>query len=675
MVGGVGTAQRQQQQPFSDEGSISVNAWEQQREREVDRLRMKQAEAERERAAERLVAEHRSLGLEWIQRRSRSFPSTKLEKGKEQLAKIYFSKSADDSLGELSRLAESGGSRSSSLHSTMALCIARQIREVDEAHRAEKFEKLEALLRQMKVPTDVITKSNMIAFHDEKFEAALGNLSQSSLGDLDAALVRKVSLHYLDKGLWEDAISVIEKNRNHLEENSGFQYLLLLKKCRFLDSPAKENTMAYAVKRLNELGRLGMEAKLYLALCETGTARKSTLMQLIDSSDATEVVYGELLKRCNPDDIPSVLEKMAKNGLDKEDPHILTALAYRAIDEHDPLAVFREIEQHTQNSPVVPGQLKAATRSAELFPSEEVLSLLVALLKRSSPASSYCVVFRVFALLYDQQRFDLILELYEHFKTEDNANFLNRFPNTVAFINAALIDKRLPPLSDLKPSDVDYRKAITGVAKEKESSTDSKDHLTSIIEKMLAYAKEKQWEEALKTLDTLQGLQAENDAALTLIYNCALSASVELPAVTLNTFDVMKARGVVCKPTTINTVLSSLSKSGDWKESLRFYESANSTEKDITTYLVLFSLLSKYNLWESAFSAYEDMRKSFNKPSSTVFNLAIGATNGNWSVMLKVFYDMLKVHGASVKENVLQQVVHTLEQNNRTSELVALEKE
>ncbi|EPY22281.1 hypothetical protein STCU_08264 [Strigomonas culicis] len=655
--------------------TLSVDTWELQREREMARLRQKREEAEQQKLKAIKEEEHRTLGLEWLQKRSILNEKPNISENAD-LCKIYFSNNIRASLDVLQKISESA-TRNPEVSTAACLMVASQVGFAEPGEKKQLEERLLSLVKQLRLSEESIRKVKLFMYTDEAFDETLRELPPSTRQSLDPLLVKKGVRFLMMKGSWEEAIALVEENGSRFMDTTGALELLLLRLTSFLDAEAKQSVATYATRVLNDKNRLGKDAKIALALCETGLTRKNMLAQLAAAPDADEKIYAELIKRSSRDDIHNLLDEVEKRGLSKSDPLILSAIALRSLDEQNPLAVFQEIEEQSQRHGIIAGHVRAAVRGAQIATSEETLLLASSIIKRAPGRSGFHSMPQFLPLMYECNLFEKITELYDFFESKD-MHVARRYPTTVAFVNEALERCGREPLSSLRVQDIHFV-PTAHTTQSKDSSTTAppvvKEQLTSLTERMLVYAKERQWEKALAAIEDLRNVRS-NEPSIALIYNCALSAAVDHPTINLSIYEMMKEREVGINSTTINTVLSSLSRSGMWEESLQFFENSKSSEKDVNTYLVYFSLLGKHNLWEKASECYEEMRRAVSKPSATMFSLAIGATcNHNWSVTLKMFNDMLKIHGGSVKEQVVQQVVRSLEQNNRTAELAKLETE
>jgi pentatricopeptide repeat protein len=198
---------------------------------------------------------------------------------------------------------------------------------------------------------------------------------------------------------------------------------------------------------------------------------------------------------------------------------------------------------------------------------------------------------------------------------------------------------------------------------------------------MLEHAKSRSWESAIAVLRTLPTkVSASLMPTLTLQYNCALSAAVQEPAASVAIFEQMRRLMVEQNSTTFNTVMSSMSKSDTlWQQALGIFGTIPPSTKDSSSYLVALSILNKHSLWEEALDVFQRMKAtpSMSRPPLVVYELAIGSTHRfSWAATLRLFQEMLKVHGAAnAKEMVTSRVIRSLETAKRGEDVVRVQKE
>lgn len=700
---------------------FSVDSWEQQREKEMERLRQRKQEEENRRLAALLEEEHRTLGAKWVEVRTVSMNSATPVTEEEKLNHaITTAGSVEDALSCLEKLI-SVGARASGVLPSAVWTVAEGVLRVRSCEQFACQDRFLELLEKAPVPAELKGKVRLRFARGEDLVSQYRSMSEDSRKNLSLRQVRQLVGNLTLCGFWEEAIQLSETSRSYLTDRNGTVCLALARAARTMEEEtSKAQIAAYVTKSLTAAGRLGREAKLALALLEKGSAKVGVLTQLAASHDADERVYAELLKRTPQGKVHSLLDELERRGLDRNDPYILEALVYSKLRSDDPFEVFVEIERQVTQGGLRGSHLSAALAAAKLTPSTEVLAAALKLAMRLPDSRPVRTLQTLLPLLYASGMLSEIVELVDLYGK--HVPVVRALPKHAAFANEALTKAGREPLSTMTIREsglavpvvrgsggLGEAATLTGsgrfsskVAREEGSTvrvsalggartvgasssaagTVYTGDLAATTETLLSYAKERQWLKALSVLDTLAHVPTHDlsgnstAAALTLAYNCALSASVENPEVVLSVFSLMKERGVVVNATTVNTVLSSLSKSPQWEESIPLFESTTKQQRDMNTYLVMVSLLGKHSKGELAVKVYDEMKKSNPKPPATMFSVAIGATaNHSWTDTLRIFQEMLKLHGASVKDSVVNQVIRCLEQNGKMAEVAKLERE
>eukprot|EP00744_Colponema_vietnamica_P012792 GILI01017943.1.p1 GENE.GILI01017943.1~~GILI01017943.1.p1 ORF type:complete len:726 (+),score=122.51 GILI01017943.1:472-2649(+) len=196
---------------------------------------------------------------------------------------------------------------------------------------------------------------------------------------------------------------------------------------------------------------------------------------------------------------------------------------------------------------------------------------------------------------------------------------------------------------------------------------------------LLQHAKDRNWSAAVALMPQFpKRVPPQQVSALTLLFNCVLSAAVEKPDVVENVLNEMRNTNAVPNATTFNTVMSSYARSeSKWRDALDIYPTIPAATRDVSTYSVVLSIMCKQDMPTEAFALYEEMSTSnLVKPLPVVYGLAIQAVHKHsWENTFTIFKDMIKTHGPSAaKELLVARVKKTLEENGRTQELAEMDK-
>uniref|UniRef100_A0A0A9W2N7 Protein Rf1, mitochondrial n=1 Tax=Lygus hesperus TaxID=30085 RepID=A0A0A9W2N7_LYGHE len=112
---------------------------------------------------------------------------------------------------------------------------------------------------------------------------------------------------------------------------------------------------------------------------------------------------------------------------------------------------------------------------------------------------------------------------------------------------------------------------------------------------MLSFAKAKNWQVAYKVVqEELNSVTTDNEAAMTLLYNCALGAAVNEHEVLLSIYALMTTRKIKPNTTTVNTILSGYNKANRCDDAMAFYKQIANSNKDVNTYLMLLTILGRH---------------------------------------------------------------------------------
>ncbi|KAG5500328.1 hypothetical protein JKF63_03420 [Porcisia hertigi] len=658
---------------------LSVDAWEQLRERELARLQRKQEEEEQRRLAIVREQEHQTLGKKWVEERTRKVSfEAEVTVGSKLLRELFATDSAAAALGIFQKMIDAGARASALLPAGLA-SVAYKIRSADPAERLELKRALLDTVGKTKLPDHVMRKAHLLVSGSTDFLEAFGALTIEEKQHLDSRTILRAIRILMWNERWEEALEFAKQSRSSFRSRSDVLDLTLLRASQLLEEGPRKEVVAHATRSLTESGRLGGQAKLLIASAEVGMYRRTLLKQLTASSDVDEGVYAELILRSDREHTEALLAEMATRGLNNEDPVVLSAVAMKTLSSESPANAFKEIHRQVAKIGIRSIHMRVAAMTAALHPTEEVLRQASAVVQMAAPAARGPGLRKLLPILYQHNMLDEIVHLAK--STNESVPVAKLIPRAVAFMNEALLKAGLEPLSEVRVSDIGFSRTI--VSADASPSTELDDRATSVIadmagltEKMLLYAKERQWSKALEVVSGLPTSIKADASALTLLYNCALGAAVEHPETVKEVYVLMVNRKVTVNATTVNTVLSSLSKSSRWKEALEFFDSTPVEKRDSNTYLVYFALLGKQNLWKQATEAYDEARAVMPKLPSAMFSLVIGATCGHdWHATLRVFQDMLRMHGPGVKDNVVTQVFRCLEENRKTTEIAKLEKE
>ncbi|KAG5499730.1 hypothetical protein GH5_03864 [Leishmania sp. Ghana 2012 LV757] len=658
---------------------FSVDVWEQQRERELERLQKKQEEEEQRRLTLLREQEHQTLGKEWVDRRTYkiSFEAEPTLGGK-LLRKLCAADSAAAALSTFQMMIDSG-TRTSALLPAALAAVAYNIRA---AHPAEQLDLKRALLdtvEKAKLPEHLMRKAHLLVSGGTDFLTAFGALTVDEKQHLDSRIILRAIKILTWNERWEEALELAKQSRSNFRSGSDVLDLTLLRASQLLEEGPRKEIVAYATRSLTESGRMGVHAKLLIASAERGAYRRTLLKQLTASSDVDESVYAELILRSDRSQTEGLLAEIAARGLNSEDPVVLGAVAMKALNTESPADAFKEIDRQVAKIGLRPMHIRVATMTAVLHPTEVVLRQASAVVQMAPPAARGPGLHKLLPVLYQQNMLAEIVELAD--STNESVPVAKLLPRAVAFVNEALLKVGRKPLNDVRVSDIGFSRASGEAAaslpsKLEEEAASVIVDIAGLTEKLLLFAKERQWAKALDVVNGLPTAIKADASAVTLLYNCALGAAVEHAEKVKSIYALMGKRRVKANPTTVNTVLSSLSKSSLWEEALQFFNATPLDQRDNNTYLVYFALLGKQNLWKQAMEAYDETRAAIPKVPAAMFSLIIGTTSGHdWHATLRIFQDMLRTYGSSVKESVVTQVVRCLERNNKTAEIAKLEKE
>ncbi|TPP54156.1 hypothetical protein CGC21_21575 [Leishmania donovani] len=616
---------------------------------------------------------------EWVMRHTYKVSfEAELTVGGKLLRELFAADSAAAALATFRKMIDAGARASALLPAGLA-SVAYSIRSAHPAERLDLRRGLLDTVEKAKLPEHVMRKAHLLVSGGTEFLTAFGALTEEEKQRLDSRIILKALQILVWNERWEEALKLAKESRSNFRSGSEVVDLTLLRASQLLEEGPRKEVVAYASRSLTESGRMGARAKLLIASAERGTYRRTLLRQLTASSDVDESVYAELILRSDKNQTEGLLAEMATRGLNNEDPVVLGAVAMKTLNSDVPADVFKEIHRQVAMIGLLPIHIRVATMAAALHPTEEVLREASEVVQMAAPGARGPGLRKLLPILYRQNMVKEIIQLAD--STNESVPVAKLMPRAVAFVNEALLKVGREPLSDVRVSDIGFSRVSEGAAaspssKLYEETASVIADISGLTEKMLLYAKERQWPKALGVVKGLPTVIKAEPSAVTLLYNCALGAAVEYPETVKDIYALMANRRVKVNATTVNTVLSSLSKASLWQEAIDFFDTTSLEQRDNNTYLVRFALLGKQNLWKQAIEAYDETRAAIPKLPAAMFSLIISTTSGHdWHATLRIFQDMLRSYGSGVKDSVVTQVIRCLEKNGKTAEIAKLEKE
>lgn len=644
--------------------SLTVDTWEQQREKELERLDAIRKAEDEKRAVRLLEEQHKTLGLEWVKKRSRTVLPINTASAIE-LKEIYQLK-GEESYRKLESMVTKGSSESS-IAAAVAI-IMHNLSKDGLIERMEAKKRLLDILQQRKELSRTFQRVKLHLSSKDEFLDLFRSLEKSIQESLDFRIKKKAIKHLMSTGLWEEAVSLVNSQRCSTSQKRSLIMTLL-----FSSLKLEVDVKASILLAMRSSEYAGKEAKLLLALLEKGSARKAILKQSVASSEADEKTFSALIACSSEKDINEILTDMEKKGYNGEDLCVKRVLLLQKFRRDSLSAVFEEIDKQKQALGLRPFHLSAAVKATKKDDSGYSLSMTVKLLKEFDPERSFWALKKILPKLYDRKMFEEIVSLCDHYSLSLPLEKI--LPVGVAFFNEALISVGRSPLNALKPSDINYTRTVVENAPNGDTMENTDFDISASTEIMLSLARERQWEKALQMIQRLPPVNNENSAALTLLFNCALSAAVDKCEVTQEIYTLMKKKTIVPNTTTINTALSSFSKASLTNEALQFVKEVPVSVKDINTYMILLSLLAKNNMYEEVITTFDEAKKVASKLPTSLFAIVLGiAVNHSWENSLRIFQDLIKMHGKNANEALKIQVFKCLEKNGRHAEMAKLMK-
>jgi hypothetical protein len=725
-----GAASLSSSQFLSTPASTSIDDWESQREQEMNQLQAMQREHEEKLAAAAEAERLRVLGEEWATQRGIS--NTKSVSSDPFLPfneRIYFSSKWSDmdaALGDAIALALRDNVPLPDY--TIGIAISR-LRRIHLRHDQKPI--IDALREKLKPLKN--SKACLDLVDDfEKPEAGgsapAPTTKPARIGGgpvQEPSLLRKLRAVVAERGTWEQVLSLYSHGASSPDSST-------LEMTQPRARGLLERSVCAALVRMRR--QMDRDQRLSIAMQLLAEARKKSvnidrattavfakfvrgrhavrILGPIDAPEADEETVAMHVQFSQDEEIPMLLSSAQNLGFNLRDPKIVEALAIRQgyQDASDPMKVFAMIAEQQNdgialNKTHVVIALNAARRADPKVPNTKefaVAALKVvndpSLLHFSSSfreAQRICNV--LFPILYSMGMLEEIYQLYSRF--EPHIDFSRSLPHETLFVNSALKQRGLPPLTDadassLPPREVSFGRRDAPIGSDQDMSSRSTSSATGSVQSssasttldsiistdsMLEYAKEHNWVAALGLLQRLPSrISASQEPTAVLLYNCAMSAASQVAPLVEQLFAEMKARkDLRPNSTSYNTVMNSLARSdAQWERAISMYHTMEPQLRDASTYSVQLSLLGKYSLWEHAIELWSDAKAApSGKPSAALYSLGIQALHKHsWSHTLAIFQEMLKVHGvSSVKEVVALRVVKSLEDNKKFAEAQKVE--
>lgn len=647
--------------------SLTVDAWEHQRKKELERLEKIRAAEEKRRKLILLEEEHRILGREWVAKRSRvvNILENPLSRRLTELNKL----NALDGIEKLKEVVDAG--RSEVIIAAAVAIILNKFLKEKLATRVEGRRRLLEILEGKLGDTPFVQKIKLGMSSKKECLNIYRSLSKREQESLDLKLKRKVVRRLVSEGLWEDALSLLADKHSSSKKYS--LELCFLQSLLYVDPAVKSKALETASEMFHTSEKDGKEKRLLLTLLEKHSVKKSLLRHAVDAVDADEEAYGALISASSDSETTELLQSMRKKGLNPDDICIKRALLRKMTFKGEPAVVFEEIEKQKKLIGLRPFHLAAAIKTLKKNPSS--LGKVLELVQEIDPEQGFWGLKKILPKLYDLERFDDIVAVCDHF--HEYAPLDKVLPHGVAFYNVALVKVGREPISELLVEDINYSKEVQKDGEKKSVHPKEAVDITLTTELMLDYARNKNWKKALEAVESLPShLTQNNTASLLLLFNCALSASVEEINVLQKIYDLMKERGIQPNTTTVNTILSSFARASLANEVREFLQEIPLGIRDNSSYLIYFTLLAKKNMYTEIVNAFDEGRKGGFKYPSSHFAVVLSVTvNHSWETTLRIFQDLVKLHGKGVNETIKAQVLSCLNKNGRVVEVKKLMKQ
>lgn len=649
--------------------SLTVDVWELQRKKELERIEKSRLAEEKKKRIIRRDEEHRILGREWVAKRSRVINVVK-NPAFRLLSQINRLNSTDGIL----RLEEAvrDGINELTIASIVAIISHKMLSEPIEK-RLDGKSRIVDVLKKKKELSALLRKTQLRFSSKKDCVDVYRSLSKAEQESLDVKLKRKVVRRLVLEGFWEDALTILSSDKLISSKKYGLE-ICFLQSLLLVEPEVQTKVIESAGEMFRLTEETGKEKRLLLIRLKKYSVKKSLLRQAIDSLDADEEIYSALMAASNETEVSELLQSMKKKGLDSEDLCVKRALLRKMVFQQNYPGLFEEIDKQKEVFGLLPFHLSVAMRAASKDPS--VLGKVVELLRESHPEHALWALKKVLPKLYDRQMFSDIVCICDYFHACVPLDKL--LPRGVAFYNEALVKVGREPLSKVSIVDIEYVKEERkdGEKKKMSVSVEAVD-ITFTTELLLEYARSRNWEKALETVRGLPVPVSESQvAAYPLLFNCALSASVDQVEIVQKIYDLMTEKGIHPNATTVNTILSSFSRSSLVKEAVAFLKKIPLELRDCNSYLIFFSLLAKRNMHSEIVEVFDEARKGGFKFPSSHFAVVLSVTvNHSWETSLRIFQDLIKIHGKGINETIKAQVFTCLNKNGRANEVRKLVKQ
>lgn len=644
---------------------VTMDLWEQQREREMERLDEIRREEEAKQEALRTLELHKTLGEVWVKERSRVEPVRLTNDGKDLMA--LMSLPLSDAVTKMEGLVKGGLCTEGHL-SAAAAVIRHKLLRATEAERPEWQGRFLKLLQESK-STKVLERTKLFLSTQEDFVNQFHALSPQERQALDFRLQQKAVRCLTRAGLWEEAIAVMESQGYSGMKQHSLEMTLLRSS---FGLPEADRAQVLAAVRRTSASRAGSASGtlgLLAAKLETKESRYALLKQAAALPSADEATLGALLACSNAKECDEILKEASSRGLSISDPHICRGVLLK-ICQTNPSEVCHEIDRQRKLCGLRAFHFKSLIRCVTAETADSTIPYFAGLLDalRDDDLRVWAVR-KALPKLYDEKLLDSIILLCDRF----DAKYLeSRLPRGIAFYNEALAHVGRPPITPLTTKDIDYVAVIQSSKTTPVASTVELD-LSESTDRLLTFAREKNWAMALELVKNLPAVTSSNSATITLLYNCALSAAVDHTDAVEEIRELMASREVVANTTTVNTVLSSYARAEQVDGALTYYNNAPAAAKDTNTSMILLSLLSKKSMLKELIEVYDGLKANQAKIPSSVFAVVLGATvTHSWETSLQVFTEMVKAHGKNVNEALRGQIFSCLERHGQVAEVKKL---
>lgn len=657
--------------------SVTVDDWEQQRATEMAQL-LEAQRLEDERLAELArLKENELLGNAWTERRRIVIDTVdkvalqNLDPFFDLNERLYFSpswESAVKSFGDVLRLSKEKNAR---VPPYSVAALVRHLRKLPAEQRLGHGQQLQQLIQALPQPSLLVPLVQPLLY--QRGVTAPSASATALLSNLEAVQ---------SSSTWEEALSVLDTMskpddmmQTTKKNRTLTRFLVAARSNTTLDRPAKRMLVEHVIERCGGLTDALPRAVIISAARVTGGQHAKHLLSVLKKESQDEVTAAIQLACSTQEELDPLLKQFKESGLNLLHPDIACVTAEKRVDTNPAAALQIIREQHAAGIPLRAKHARAVLLAVAKMRTKEAVKEGVEILELTDFTETVHLQLRkLIPVLYELSMFQAIVDLYE--RSKPHVDIVTKYPNCTLLLNSALKQLGQKPLTD---RDATHLVQPTDGSQGPSSATPIVPLFST--DTMLEYAKERRWEAALDVVEKLPTtVSAAQQATVTLLFNCALSAAMNQPSVVEHLYRLMGERGVEMNATTHNTVMSSLAKNDNtWERALQVFDSVPEASRDASTYSVLLALYGKQNMWMEATTAFATMKSNplLSKPPPSVYGLAIHATHRHsWSVTLAMFQEMLKLHGtANAKEVVVTRVMKSLESNGRLVEAERLQQE